>query len=149
MQNPAILVINGSARDSSNTELAITHLCPFKKFELVNLRQISLAHYNYTEPMKDDFLDIAERMSRAQAIVYATPVYWYAMSGLMKVFFDRLTELITTQKSLGRKLGGKDTYLIAQGSDPDMPDGFLVPFERTARYFDMNFVGHFYMSIEN
>ncbi|MCP4458779.1 MAG: NAD(P)H-dependent oxidoreductase [Cytophagales bacterium] len=37
----------------------------------------------------------------------ATPVYWYSMSGIMKVFLDRIYDVLTIEKELGRKLHGK------------------------------------------
>lgn len=61
-------------------------------------------------------------------IIFATPVYWYSMSGLMKTFFDRLTDLVTIQKSVGRKLKGKETFLFAVGTDDLLPAGFTIPF---------------------
>jgi multimeric flavodoxin WrbA len=61
-------------------------------------------------------------MIEHDAIVFATPVYWYAMSGLMKVLFDRFTDLVTVRKDLGRRLRGRRVFLIACGTDPDLPN---------------------------
>lgn len=79
------------------------------------------------------------------AIVFATPVYWYAMSGLMKVLFDRFTDLVTVRKDLGRQLKDRRVFLIACGADPDLPEGFEVPFRRTADYLAMKYCGSFYV----
>ena len=38
---------------------------------------------------KDDMADILEQMIAADVIVFATPVYFYAMCGQMKTFIDR------------------------------------------------------------
>ncbi len=83
-------------------------------------------------------------MTEHETIVFATPVYWYAMSGTMKIFFDRLTELTTKEKHLGHALAGKRTFLIASGTDPELPAGFEVPFRRTSSYFEMEFIKAFY-----
>ena len=83
-------------------------------------------------------------MLQHQKLVFATPVYWYAMSGSMKVLFDRLTDLVTIQKVAGRKLMGKQVYLVAVGAEDTLPVGFEVPFRRTASYFDMQYVAGFY-----
>lgn len=45
-------------------------------------------HCIYDE--KDDVQTIFEKMKSADIIVFATPVYIFSMSGLMKVFLDRL-----------------------------------------------------------
>ncbi len=39
---------------------------------------------------KDDVAMIFDKMRKANIIVYATPIYVFGMSGLMKVFFDRM-----------------------------------------------------------
>lgn len=83
-------------------------------------------------------------MLDADNIIFATPVYWYAMSGRLKTFFDRLTDLLYTHKSIGKGLKAKKTYLIACGSDPELPEGFEVPFRRTSDYFEMSFQKSFY-----
>jgi multimeric flavodoxin WrbA len=46
-----------------------------------------------------------------------TPVYWYTMSGIMKVFFDRFSDLLRIEKDLGRKLRGKSMAVISCGAD--------------------------------
>ena len=61
------------------------------------------------------------------------------MSGLMKMFFDRLTDLLAPEnRPLGRALAGRETGLLATGIDPLLPPGFEEPFARTAAYFDMH-----------
>jgi multimeric flavodoxin WrbA len=79
-------------------------------------------------------------MGDAETIIFATPVYWYAMSGLMKVFFDRFTELLSTHKPLGKALKGKKIYLISTGSESELPPGFETPFKLTSEYFEMNYI---------
>ena len=51
----------------------------------------------------------------------------------MKVFFDRLTDLVTFKKEVGRSLEGKSTYLISAGGEAQLPEGFEVPFTRTSK----------------
>lgn len=56
----------------------------------------------------DDYLNLMKQiLEKYETLILATPVYWYSMSGIMKVFFDRLTDLLTIEKELGRKLRGK------------------------------------------
>ena len=134
-----VLVILGTARDDSNTLKSLNANLPFARFVLVELHRLKINPYSYQHPAPDDFLSVAEKMAHADKIVFATPVYWYAMSGPLKNFFDRLTDLITTSKSIGRTLAGKEVYLFATGSDPELPQGFEVPFIRTSEYFDMKY----------
>ena len=53
-------------------------------------------------------------MVQYEQIIFATPIYWYAMSAQLKTFFDRMTDLLTIHKPLGRQLRkGKKMFLIA------------------------------------
>lgn len=149
MNNKKVLIILGTARSESNTLKALHADLPFKDFELVELNNIHLESYTYGEPAKDDFLKIVEKMTHADVIVFATPVYWYSMSGILKVFFDRLTELISTSKKLGRLLAHKQVYLFATGTDDELPEGFEVPFKKTSDYFDMKYERAFYTCTKN
>jgi multimeric flavodoxin WrbA len=146
MTPPKILVILGTARDDSNTLKALKSHFPDVEYDLVSLHPLHIAHYTYDVEKReaDDFMKVAAQMIEADHIVFATPVYWYAMSGVMKVFFDRMTELVTTSKEMGRALAGKEVSVFATGTDRDMPDGFEVPFKRTAEYFKMNYAGTIY-----
>ncbi len=90
-------------------------------------------------PSEDAFNDLVNVISEYNKIILGTPVYWYAMSSNMKVFFDRLTDLVTVKKEEGRKWRSKNVYLLAVGSDPQLPEGFEIPFRLTAQYFNMNY----------
>ena len=140
------LVVLGSARSDGDTRRAIGIAFGANPISLVDLAKHRIAAYDYAHAnLDDDFLGIAEKMIAAETIVFATPVYWYAMSGPMKTFFDRFTDLLTVKKSLGRSLAGKDVWLLACGTDKTLPDGFEVPFRRTAAYFDMRYRGSAYL----
>ena len=142
------IVILGTGRGDSNTLAAVRELCPFSDYRLIDLRQIEIAPYSYDGPHPDDdFLKVAQEMESAEYIVFATPVYWYAMSASLKNFFDRLSDLLSAYKPIGKGLKGKKTYLISTGSGPAMPPGFEEPFRLTSEYFDMEFQKSFYKSV--
>lgn len=149
MKNISNLVILGTARKDSNTLKALQSNFPLKDLEIVDLNDFNINPYSYDQPAKDDFILIAEKMTQAHVIVFATPVYWYAMSGSLKTFFDRLTELTTSSKELGRLLAGKKVYLFATGSDSNLPEGFEEPFIKTSDYFNMKYKQAFYVCTKN
>ena len=146
MSNLAPLIILASARKHSDTQKLVELVFKDIDITLVDLLDYKIAQYNYEEeyPTDDEFLKVVEQMLTHQLIVFATPVYWYSMSGYMKVFFDRLTDIVSSQKHLGRKLKGKRTALITVSTDEELPEGFEIPFKRTSDYFDMEYSGCFF-----
>jgi len=140
------LIVLGSARKASDTGKLVTSLFPEGSATVVDLLDYTIAQYRYDGlyPPEDDFQRVVDLLLQHQQLVFATPIYWYAMSGLMKVFFDRMTDLVTVQKKTGRKLKGKQTFLLAVGAEEALPLGFEEPFRLTSEYFDMEFIASFY-----
>ncbi len=142
------LVILGSARKDSDTQDLIHQLFADLDYAIIDLLDHTLYPYDYAAsyPADDKFLHITEQLLKHKVLVFATPVYWYAMSGPMKIFFDRFTDLMTLNKALGRQLKGKKSFLIAVGSDKALPEGFEVPFSRTSAYFGLDYIAAYYSS---
>jgi multimeric flavodoxin WrbA len=139
------LVILGSARPDGETRRAIEIALPQAK-NLVVLSQHNINGYDYDHGNNgDEFFSIVDRMLASDTIVFATPVYWYAMSAPLKIFFDRLSDLTETAQADGRALAGKKIWVIATGTEAELPEGFEVPFRRTAEYFAMKYRGCAYL----
>ena len=135
-----VVIIVGSSRRNGNTSLIAGILADRLGCELFNLSDYSFSYYDYENQNKDDdFVSLAAKMVAASYLIFATPVYWYSMSGQMKVFFDRFTDLITIRKPFGKRLAGKPTFLVATGTERDLPEGFEAAFRLTSDYFDMKF----------
>jgi multimeric flavodoxin WrbA len=143
MVNDNVIVVLGSNRKNSNTKKFVTETYDLLPEQLIDLLDYQIAHYNYDEvyPEQDQFKAIIAKVLHYDMIVLATPVYWYAMSGLMKIFFDRFTDLMSSDKATGRKLKGKTVKLMVVGAEAQIPEGFEVPFKSTAEYFDMHYAG--------
>lgn len=140
------VVILGSSRSEGETFRAIGLAFAKGTVDIVDLNLHAIGAYDYENGNdSDDFLKVIEHIQNTDTIIFATPVYWYSMSGTLKIFFDRLTDLITIHKKIGRSLAGKSIYLIATGTDETLPAGFEVPFHKTADYFDMTYQGAAYL----
>ena len=140
-----LLTILGSARGDSHTRALLDAVLAGRSATRIDLLDLDIQQYEYGRPMeRDDFGKVAEAMIAHAVIIFATPVYWYAMSGRMKAFLDRFTDLVTVRKDLGRQLKGRSVFLLACGSEPELPDGFEVPFRETAAYLHMSYGGAFY-----
>lgn len=66
----------------------------------------------------DDFNNIARKLLDSNGLIISTPVYWYAPSGVLKNFIDRLTSMEHMIFHKGRSLlEGKVAGFIATGLD--------------------------------
>lgn len=61
--------------------------------------------------INDDANDITAKMKNSDVIVWATPVYYYEMSGQMKTLIDRANSLYATGKNF------TETYVITTSAD--------------------------------
>ncbi len=145
------LIILGSARQESDTKSYVDFVFDQTEHNLYDLLKYNISSYNYSGvyPSSDNFKQLIEELLNHDIIIFATPVYWYSMSGLMKNVFDRFTDLVTIQKATGRKLKNKSVFLLAVGTDQKLPDGFEIPFQKTADYLEMNYKGCAYFSTDN
>lgn len=141
-----IAVVLGAAKGHKNTVTYAKELYSSCQLELIDLQDCSVLPYAYNTPRRDDdFIAIVQRMIEADRMVFATPVYWYAMSAEMKTFVDRLTNLLNeAHKSYASALVGKKVDLVVTGSDILIPNGFTVPFNLVSIYFGMDFMQFHY-----
>jgi multimeric flavodoxin WrbA len=76
-------------------------------------------------------------------IIFATPIYGYAVSPAMKIFLDRISDLLELPDLLseGRRLRGKNAYVVCT-SIGDVPSvEFMGAFLETFNYLGMHFGG--------
>ncbi|HKL03929.1 MAG TPA: NAD(P)H-dependent oxidoreductase, partial [Cryomorphaceae bacterium] len=79
------LIILGSARKDSHTRTLVQNVFNDTPHELVDLLDFNIATFDYEAdyPKSDEYFDIVQKMINAKTIIFATPVYWYSMSGMM------------------------------------------------------------------
>lgn len=108
----------------------------------LDIGALNITPYDYEHRnQNDDFIPVFEQIVRYKTLIFVTPVYWYSMAGPMKVFFDRMTDLLTIRKDLGRSLTGKGLAAVCCSSDKEEYPGFFMPFARTAAYLNMEYLG--------
>jgi len=142
------LVILGSARKDSHTRTLLRNVFSSLPHELIDLLDYEIAPFDYNAeyPADDQFQFLADKLVQAEHVIFATPVYWYSMSGILKTFIDRFTDLVSVEKEKGRALKGKNVYLFSVGADSFAPEGFEVPFKETSNYLEMNYHQGVYIS---
>lgn len=119
-----VLIISTSLRGNSNSEilahetergaLSVGHNVEFvslKGKEIKFCRGCLACQKIGHCVIKDDAIEITEKMKNADVIVWATPVYYYEMSGQMKTLIDRANSLYST----GRRF--QEVYIIATSMD--------------------------------
>lgn len=140
MTNPIIIV--GSSRSLGETRKAVDLVIDNSDIPIIDLKTLDISVYDYEHHNKnDDFLLLMERIVDHDLIVLATPVYWYTMSATMKIFLDRITDLLEIKKDLGRKLRGKKLFVIASLGTVLLPRGFEDAFQQTSEYLGMEYKG--------
>ena len=143
MENKKVIIL-GSARKNGNTTKIVDEISKEHHIEVVNLSDYNISYYDYeSKNIDDDFLPLIRRiLEEYDTLIFATPVYWYNMSGIMKVFFDRISDLIRIEKETGRKLRGKKIGVITNSHDNVIEDSFYIPFQKSADYLGMEYLGH-------
>lgn len=141
MSNSVIIV--GSSRKNGNTTRIVSEISIQFNIEVVNLSDYVFSYYDYeSKNRNDDFFELVkEIIEKYDTLIFATPVYWYSMSGIMKVFFDRFSDLIRIEKETGRKLRGKNMAVISNSHDSEIDYDFYIPFKKSADYLGMNYLG--------
>ena len=137
------VIITGSSRNDGGTKKLTNELILKSNWDLIDLNDYKFGYYNYEHKNKnDDYLKLMrEIIENYDTLIFATPVYWYSMSGIMKVFFDRITDLLEIEKDLGRKLRGKNMAGISCSIGNNLGDVFWLPFSETAKYLGINYLG--------
>ncbi|MEM6514942.1 MAG: NAD(P)H-dependent oxidoreductase [Bacteroidota bacterium] len=135
------VIILGSSRANGNTAKVVVQLSEIGQFSIINLLDYNITRFDYDHSnSKDDYIPLIKEVTENyNLIIFATPVYWYAMSGIMKNFFDRFTDLLKVEKELGRRLRGKYMAAISSANSENLGEDFWLPFQKTAAYLGMTY----------
>ena len=156
-----MLVFLGSARKGSNTGVLCAEamkgageegmkgrLVKLSDLEILACRGCFKCKDGACSSHRDDMNRILKQMQQADAFIFATPVYFWNVSGLMKMFFDRLLPLLVMKKDKDRtrlesRIKGRRAGIIvvqeeAKGPHESIPKMF---FERNFADFELELDG--------
>ncbi len=98
-----ILIINGSLRIDGNTDILVKEIIAGTEPTDVNINLAELRNKKIADcigcyacskeskcSLSDDMIDIRNKVEQADLLIFASPLYWGAITGLMKSFIDRL-----------------------------------------------------------
>lgn len=121
-----VLIISTSLRRNSNSDRLAAEFAQGaeetgNKVEVVRLRDKDIAfcrgclacQKTHRCVIGDDAIGICQKMHDADVIVWATPVYYYSVSGQMKTMIDRANPLYDTDYHF------REAYLLASAAEDD------------------------------
>lgn len=142
-----VLVIETSIRMNSNTDLMGERFAAGAKdagneVEVESLKGDAVRYCRGCYACKrngrcvisDNARNLVDKMGKVDVVAFATPVYFYGMSGQMKTLLDRTMPLYWPVA--GRRF--TDVYLMVAGEDTadTLPDGVIDDVQRWASCFD-------------
>lgn len=115
-----ILLLNGSPRLSGNTNYALSVISegismntPYD-VETINVAKLKVSGCTACSAcringgncvMNDDGREIIEKVYKADAVVFGTPVYWWGISSQMKAVLDKFYSKTSQFKEQNKKVG--------------------------------------------
>ncbi|WP_420321368.1 flavodoxin family protein [Flagellimonas sp.] len=145
------IIVLGSSNSNGETYKVCSYVSELTQYPIIDLKLKNISEFDYGFNNRgDDFHPlIQEIVNNYGMIIFATPVYWYTMSGIMKTFFDRISDCLKIEKDTGRKLRGMDMAVISCGSDKNLKQGFHMPFIESAKYLGMNYLSDVHCWIDD
>ena len=98
---------------------------------------------------KDDAIAVMENMVSSDAVLYASPVYFWGFSAQIKALVDRCYSLVTNYHRPGHTslLRGKRVGLLVTGADDyeDNAEGIFAAFDRIVDFLLAEKAGELYV----
>src|SRR5688572_16593269 len=113
--NKTVVIFGNSSKPDQSRSLADEVAREF------GFKVLDLADYDINQEINDPLIEVIENIIHADTIIFATPVYCYSMSARMKLFLDRLTDLVRIDEELKAMLRGKRGLLLSTGNEAAAP----------------------------
>jgi multimeric flavodoxin WrbA len=141
---PSTIALFSSARRHGNTGRLIDRIASELKIEIVDLTDLRLSPFDYDHRNRDDdFEPVMRHVLAHDQIIFATPIYWYAVDAGMKIFLDRISDFLELPDLLaeGRRLRGKTGYVACTSASVEAAPEFMSAFDEVFRYLGMRLGG--------
>lgn len=143
-------IIYGGARKEGNTRKVIDAVAQKFLADIFDVSDYEISFYDYEHKNRDDdFLPLIRKLLEYDCWIFASPIYWYTMSAQLKVFVDRLSDLLDIELEMGRQLRGLNAALIATGVEELCPLCYEDVFINTFNYLGINYQGCLYLDASN
>ena len=125
--NKNVVILSTSPRKNSNSELLAEAFAKGaaeagNRVEIIRMRETTL-HFcmgcfacqrTGKCVIKDDMAEIVPKMEQADVLVFATPIYYYEMSGQMKTLLDRANPLFVSEYRF------RDVYFLSSAAEDEV-----------------------------
>jgi multimeric flavodoxin WrbA len=149
----SIAVIYGGTRPNGNTELLTEEAILGLKVEKVFLKDFTIQpiedHRHSESGFKDvgdDYNSVIDLILPHDILIFATPIYWYSMSGTMKNFIDRWSQTLrdSNYPTFKTIMATKKAYVIAVGGDHPYVKGLpmIQQFQHIFDFMGTSFEGY-------
>lgn len=121
-----IIIVNSTPRKGGNSEILAEKFAEGAKsaghnVKIITVRDLKLnfcvgcmyCHSHNKCVLTDSMNELYESVQNADVLAFATPVYYYAVSGQLKTFLDRLNPLYVRENKF------KEAYLLATAAEAD------------------------------
>ena len=146
-----ILILSGSPRKDGNTELLVEAFVKGASqkhnVEVVSVRDYEVnpcmgcnacfRNEQHTCAQKDDMTIIYEKMSQADMLVIASPVYFYGLSAQLKAVIDRCHNPIRDSFRI-KKIA---LLLVGAATLPELFDSILAQYRLSLNFFKLEDAG--------
>ncbi|MBA6223635.1 NAD(P)H-dependent oxidoreductase [Colwellia sp. MB02u-18] len=149
--NKTIALIGSSRRDG-NTGKLIDLIAGQLRIEVLDLALKNISPFDYNHKnCGDDFLPLMDRLLKYENIVFASPVYWFAMSAQMKIFIDRMSDLLSVQALKDQRcaLKSKVGYIVSTSGSEVIDHSFMNSFTDTFEYLGIHYGGFVHLDCKN
>lgn len=154
-----ILIVSGSPKKNGNTATLVDWFAQGAKEKGANVEIVEAGRLKYKisgcmacracQKMKkydcvinDPGRDVLKKMARADVVVMATPLYFFAASAQLKCIYDRMFSLFKWNNEAGTMktvLKGKTLIVLASAYEDIGLDVLEKSFALTAKYSGMKF----------
>ncbi len=138
---PKYIIIFGSSRSDGFTRKAVELAFKNISYEFIDLSKLSISEFDYSKKNKnDDFIPLIKKIQTYEHIVFASPIYWHGPSSRLKIFIDRLSDLLVYPlKNIGKSMVGKNIYIVSSNGTYACKI-FENQFKLICNYLKMNYV---------
>lgn len=149
----SIAVLYGGSRPNGNTETLTKIAIQGLDVEEIYLKEYTIepitdkrhAEEGFQE-INDDYNLIIDRILTHDILIFSTPIYWYSMTGTMKIFVDRWSQTLrdSNYPNFKKQMSQKNAYVIAVGGDNPYTKGLpmILQFQHILDFIGTRFEGY-------